>query len=755
MLAIWIATIFSVIIGSIGMNSRPLIVTKVAESDGLSFHGEKTVPFNFQTVKHLKSWYFGSDVLLLSGQEYVFMLNTSQTISNTEANYIGLIRWFSNKASYDSCRKKGKLENNCHNFIRVVERVQDDRLYVCGTNSYAPVCRYYTKKQFLLANKGSENNSLFDEEVPCNSQQCECPYNPYTSSAVLYSETTNKGPHIFASVNNAFLDDNDVLLRKPMTDSNDFITTDKSWMNNPSFIKIIEYSNKVYLFFVEKANAAETGSGSPALYARVAQVCKNDVKSNSRMLRNNWSSFVKTRLRCTLTDTSGSQLDFNNLTSVSEIIRMQLKPDTPVEDVVLTTFSTPVAWQSAQLSAVCAFSLQSIQSVFETGSFLKESDDGERSEPFPATDVPSPRLGTCTNTSLDGNAEALDFAKRNHLMYDSITTKHPLYISEPGVRMTQVTADMNAGNTGNTVVYVGTEDAQILRLRPFVFHEFTQLMLLEEKQLASYQQCENTDIECTVHALKILPQRNQKTQPLLFIAFTDRAVFIQLSTCNQYTSSECCNFDPNCAWSVDQCKDRYILEGNEAVNDVTSADDVPLSCSRTEEPATSSPTTDQAIPSGAGVGMFMIGFLVGVVFVLAILLAKQWNYCGISKLKSHSVPSSTDVKLSPVLLDVSNHTDGINHIDHQKEHEEEEEVTVSTPLKQTKIDENNSVVYCPESKALDEAGVLKVDEITLIDEESTDPSERNCVADDDGGGSIAAANNKEYARLQSAASEPG
>lgn len=754
-LTLWCGILLSAIMSSVCQNSAPLVVSKVSNGDILSFHGEKTVPFNYQTTKYLQKWYYGSDVLLLSGQEYVFMLNTTQVIgSNDEASCIGAIRWVSDSSHHDSCRQKGKLEYHCHNFIRVVERVQNNRLYVCGTNAYAPTCRFYNKHQFRLPD-GNQNNSVFEQENVCISQQCECPSNPYTSSAVLYSEDTDSGPHIFASVINDFLDENDVLLRKRVTNTDDFISTDKSWMSYPTFLKMIEYGNKIYLFFIEKASAVETGTESTALYARVAQVCKNDIKSNSKLLRNQWSSFVKARLRCTLKDPSGSELDFNNLTSVSEIVTMQLKPDTQAEDVVLATFSTPWAWYSAQLSSVCAFSLRDIQTVFETGSFFTQSEDGRRSEPIPATDVPVPRLGICTNSSLDDSV--LYFAKKNHLMYDSITTKQPLYVSEPGIRMTQVTVDVNAGKTGNIIVYVGTEDAQALRLRPLLDKHkgYTKLVLLEQRQLVSEELCSSASsravaVQCTVHEMKILPQKTQPiSQPLLYIAFTDRVSFVKLVVCDQYISPACCNFDPNCSWLMDKCKDRYQLEGTEVPS---ISFEIPMNCAAEQLP-TSAPTA-VPVPNGAGVGMFMIGFLVGVVFVLAILLAKRWNYCGVvgTNLKSVAGPSSSDVKLSPVLLDTTN-VDGINQAG-EKDGPDMDQVTVSTPLREIDNEGSSST----ESKPLqpEQGIILKPDEITLMDEELSNQASEltHNNSDKDVNISGVAENNIEYTRLESISSEP-
>lgn len=68
-------------------------------------------------------------------------------------------------------------------------------------------------------------------------------------------------------------------------------------------------------------------------YARVAQVCKDDI-GGSTVLRNKWSTFLKARLEC------AEGLTFNNLTSVSDVTEV-VGADGTRMDVVFATFTTP------------------------------------------------------------------------------------------------------------------------------------------------------------------------------------------------------------------------------------------------------------------------------------------------------------------------------------------------------------------------------------------------------------------------------
>lgn len=54
------------------------------------------------------------------------------------------IEWISSDAHRELCTLKGKHDSDCQNYIRVFARVSADRMLICGTNSYKPLCRYYT-----------------------------------------------------------------------------------------------------------------------------------------------------------------------------------------------------------------------------------------------------------------------------------------------------------------------------------------------------------------------------------------------------------------------------------------------------------------------------------------------------------------------------------------------------------------------------------------------------------------------------------
>lgn len=41
------------------------------------------------------------------------------------------------------CKYKGKSEEACQNYIRVLAKKAENKVFVCGTNAYKPKCREY------------------------------------------------------------------------------------------------------------------------------------------------------------------------------------------------------------------------------------------------------------------------------------------------------------------------------------------------------------------------------------------------------------------------------------------------------------------------------------------------------------------------------------------------------------------------------------------------------------------------------------
>ncbi|XP_018669347.2 uncharacterized protein LOC100176831 isoform X1 [Ciona intestinalis] len=561
---------------------------------------KSTPPLDFQKLKVIKRWdEFTTDVLLVSGSNYVYMINASQTSTSGEISYLERLQWTSNPNSSSTCIDVGKQEYECKNFIRVVELRQDNTLYVCGTNSYEPKCRIYTRAQFAAA---TPHNSPYTSEEMCN-EQCGCPQNPVTTSVALYTNTS-RGFKMFSAAVTDFMGKRSYLVRS----GNPSLKSVHKWLNDPSFVKLIEYGEKVYLFFREIPTSVETGADHLTTWSRVAQVCKDDM-GGTTVLRYQWTTFLKARLTCSTQGTTSRQevFHFNNLTSVSDVTRITGSDGRPT-DVIFATFTTPWEWSDISMSAVCVYSIQDdIARLFDEGHFMEEQQlrsnpdmtspmqSGRRVPPpintvikkipLPKVDEPVARPTRC-NAGVSNEAEY--FAKAHQIMYESVQPRYgfPIFVTESNVRLTQIALDENAGSSETMMLYAGTEDGKMLRIRPrLTTTEGPKSVLIEEMNVADKSACASTT-SCGVRALHIShpelpanvsPDLDANPKPSAFIAFTDKMIQVPLTKCDRYPNAACCNFDPECGWIQSNCIPRHSQNSNVLPR---ISDQIPSNCQK-------------------------------------------------------------------------------------------------------------------------------------------------------------------------------
>ena len=77
--------------------------------------------------------------MLIGARNVVYNISLTDLSENVEQR----IEWNSRNRDTELCLVKGKSEDDCNNYIRVLARQSDNSLLVCGTNSYSPRCRSY------------------------------------------------------------------------------------------------------------------------------------------------------------------------------------------------------------------------------------------------------------------------------------------------------------------------------------------------------------------------------------------------------------------------------------------------------------------------------------------------------------------------------------------------------------------------------------------------------------------------------------
>ncbi|MBN3298664.1 SEM6B protein, partial [Amia calva] len=319
--------------------------------------------------------------------------------------------WESNKNDIRICRMKGKHEDECRNFVKVLLS-RPGGLFVCGTNAFNPLCANYT------------GDSLEMEGEPI-SGMARCPYDPKHANVALFAEG-----NLFTATVTDFLAIDAVIYRS-LGDSPALRTVkhDSKWFREPLFVSAVEWGPHIYFFFREMA--MEYNYLEKVVVSRVARVCKADLGGSQRVLEKQWTSFLKARLNCSVP--GDAHFYFNVLQSTSPVISLHGRP------TLLAVFSTPA--NSIPGSAVCAFDMHQLSLVFE-GRFKEQKSPESIWTPVPDEIIPRPRPGGCAgqgsrfNSSTAFPDEMLNFVKTHPLMDESV----PSLGQRPWITRTMVPA---------------------------------------------------------------------------------------------------------------------------------------------------------------------------------------------------------------------------------------------------------------------------------------------------------------------------
>ncbi|XP_060611280.2 semaphorin-6D isoform X9 [Anolis sagrei] len=469
------------------------------------------------------------DTLYIAGRDQVYTVNLNE-IPKGEVVPSKKLTWRSKQQDRENCAMKGKHKDECHNFIKVFVPRNDEMVFVCGTNAFNPMCRYYRLN--TLEYDGEEISGL-----------ARCPFDARQTNVALFAD----GKLYSATV--ADFQASDAVIYRSMGDGSALRTIkyDSKWIKEPHFLHAIEYGNFVYFFFREIA--MEHNNLGKAVYSRVARICKNDMGGSQRVLEKHWTSFLKARLNCSVP--GDSFFYFDVLQSITDIIDINGAP------TVVGVFTTQL--NSIPGSAVCAFSMEDIEKVFK-GRFKEQKTPDSVWTAVPEDKVPRPRPGCCAKhglaeaykTSIDFPDETLAFIKSHPLMDTAV----PSVIEEPWFtktrvryRLTAVAVDRSAGPYQNyTVIFVGSEAGMVLKIlaktKPFSLNDS---VLLEEIDAYNHAKC-NGDGE---DDKKVVSLQLDKEHHALFVAFSSCVIRVPLSRCERHGSCKktcIASRDPYCGW---------------------------------------------------------------------------------------------------------------------------------------------------------------------------------------------------------------
>ncbi|XP_050044166.1 semaphorin-1A isoform X3 [Dermacentor andersoni] len=356
------------------------------------------------------------------------------------------LEWFSESKDIDMCKLKGKTEEACQNYIRVLARKSETVIFVCGTNSYKPRCRDY-----VISPDGEYS---VKEQVPGEGL---CPFDPKNNSTAIFAGPLSRrtdGDLYVATVGQLSGAD-PLIYRKPLRTE----PVDLKHLNAPNFVSSIHYEDYVYFFFRE--SAVEYINCGKTVYSRVARVCTRD-KGGPHKFQQRWTSFLKARLNCSI----GGDIPFyfNEIQSTSPIVDGIYNGKEA--KLIYSVFTTP--HNSISGSAVCAFRVEDIQRVFE-GSFKGQDDINSNWLPIVNSKVPEPRPGQCVNDSRTLPDVTLNFITEHPLMDQAV----PSHFGRPILvhtgfqyRFTYIAVDPQVETVSGKkydVLFIGTDTGRVLK----------------------------------------------------------------------------------------------------------------------------------------------------------------------------------------------------------------------------------------------------------------------------------------------------
>ncbi|XP_048951863.1 semaphorin-6C isoform X3 [Canis lupus dingo] len=424
----------------------------------------------------------------------------------------------------ENCAVRGKLTDECYNYIRVLVPWDSRTLLACGTNSFSPVCRSY----------GITSLQQEGEEL---SGQARCPFDATQSNVAVFAEGS-----LYSATASDFQASDAVVYRslgpQPALRSAKY---DSKWLREPYFVHALEHGDHVYFFFREVS--VEDARLGRVQFSRVARVCKRDMGGSPRALDRHWTSFLKLRLNCSVP--GDSTFYFDVLQALTGPVDFYGHP------ALFGVFTTQT--NSIPGSAVCAFYLDDIERGFE-GKFKEQRSLDGAWTPVSEDRVPSPRPGSCAGvgvaalfpSSRDLPDDVLTFIKAHPLLDPAVppATHQPLLTLTSRALLTQLAVDGRAGPYSNTtVLFLGSNDGTVLKvLPPGGPTGGREPVLLEEINAYSPSRCNGKRAAQT--ARRVIGLELDTEGHRLFVAFSGCIIYLPLSRCAQHGACRRNYMDP-------------------------------------------------------------------------------------------------------------------------------------------------------------------------------------------------------------------
>ncbi|KAM6901044.1 semaphorin-4D isoform 2-T4 [Lycodopsis pacificus] len=462
------------------------------------------------------------DALYVGAREAIFELSKKNvTVKNNK------VQWTVAENPMVMCTQKGKSkERDCLNYIRVLQVVDDERLYVCGTHAFQPQCDYLNLADFSLDGRPEDGRG-------------KCSFDPSQSFTTVMVDG-----ELYSGTSYNFLGSEPIISRYSPSQSLLRTEYSTSWLNEPSFVfadvisdggnKVDGEDDKIYYFFTEVS--VEYEFFGKLLIPRVARVCKGDL-GGQRTLQKKWTSFLKAKLVCSMPELN---FVFNVVHDV-----FILKGADWRDTVIYGVFTSQ--WGNVGLSAVCAYDMTAVEEVFSKGKYMQKATVEQSHTKWVRYNgiTPSPRPGACINnlmrrqnvsSSLHLPDKTLQFVKDHPLLEDPVLPigNGPRLITKD-VNYTQIVVERVRALDRNIydVIFTGTDKGV---LHKSVVYEGEVHIVEEIQLLKNSESIKNLLLSSETRSLYAGSDSGVVQSPTAF--------------CGRYLSCDDCVLarDPYCAW---------------------------------------------------------------------------------------------------------------------------------------------------------------------------------------------------------------
>ncbi|KAL5255672.1 hypothetical protein ACHWQZ_G011040 [Mnemiopsis leidyi] len=331
----------------------------------------------------------------------------------------------SSNSAYQNCIDSGRTEQDCQNYYKVLVKITDNDLMLCGTSSFQPMCDI---RHLSDLNYKSRDHVLSGDTI--------CPSDPNTATSVIVLEsdrTVGFSATCIDECNDYQISRINLLPGSLSFNGRTMRTTD--WLNRPTFVYSFEEGEYVYFLFYETAIEVKTEQ----VYSRVARICKNDIGSGQEYFSNYFLSFSKARIYCTSNKPGEPPFDHNEIGGAFYKDR-----------VLYAVFSGQRNVRTG--SILCSYQIKDIDAVF-SGPYL--SYDNSNREWITTENQPF----SCSNK------KSINVAATQTMMERAISQSEPLYYTQTETRLTSVAViTKHVGERDHTIIYAGSEEGYVVRV---------------------------------------------------------------------------------------------------------------------------------------------------------------------------------------------------------------------------------------------------------------------------------------------------